>query len=333
MQKLKCFSSVLRVDSPYILKIVLSAEILVRNVTIYVDGYFYKQEGRVQFVQKRAPNLSEIEKVLSRLVKKVIRYLKKNSYLEIDGSDLSINENLIGDLHESSVTYRIAVGPRAGQKIQIVGANEKEGAKYSSGGGVNLNGFNIHAGVSVKGHQREKLKALCRYIARGPLAKERVEKLCSDKISIRFKKPWSNGATHVVYSNIEFIEKLVALVPPKRANLLRYHGAFAPASPLRKEVCPTKEKGKKEQEIKSNYRLPWAELLKRTFNVDGEKCNNCGGKLKPIAIVVNHNTAQRILTSIKIKSKLVSTPSCSKRGPPGGEGHPIEDYSQLPLDW
>lgn len=41
---------------------------------------------------------------------------------------------------------------------------------------------------------------------------------CTSSVTVRFKKAWSNGATNVIYSNLESIEKLVALIPP-RANL------------------------------------------------------------------------------------------------------------------
>src|SRR5262249_16959174 len=29
------------------------------------------------------------------------------------------------------------------------------------------------------------------------------------------------------------------------------------------------------------YRTPWAELLRRTFAVDGLHCSDCGGRMKP----------------------------------------------------
>jgi len=38
----------------------------------------------------------------------------------------------------------------------------------------------------------------------------------------------------VLFDPLELVEKVVALIPPPRANLLRYHGVFAPNS----KGCP-----------------------------------------------------------------------------------------------
>lgn len=37
---------------------------------------------------------------------------------------------------------------------------------------------------------------------------------------------------------LDFIARLAALMPPPRANLLRYHGVFAPNSSLRAQITP-----------------------------------------------------------------------------------------------
>ena len=38
----------------------------------------------------------------------------------------------------------------------------------------------------------------------------------------RFKHPWRDGSTHVLLEALEVVEKLAALVPPPRFNLVRY---------------------------------------------------------------------------------------------------------------
>ena len=43
------------------------------------------------------------------------------------------------------------------------------------------------------------------------------------RLLYRLKRPWRNGTTHVVFEPLELIEKLAALVPPPRFNLVRYH--------------------------------------------------------------------------------------------------------------
>ena len=46
--------------------------------------------------------------------------------------------------------------------------------------------------------------------------------------------------------------------------------------------------------VEGPYR-PWAELLKRTFQIDVEICPNCGGRLKLRALVIEAHNIERLL--------------------------------------
>ena len=46
-------------------------------------------------------------------------------------------------------------------------------------------------------------------------------------MKLRLKTPYSDGTTHLVLTYGEFIEKLVALIPPPRSQLVRWGGVFA----------------------------------------------------------------------------------------------------------
>lgn len=48
--------------------------------------------------------------------------------------------------------------------------------------------------------------------------------------------PYRDGTTHVFFDPIDFIGKLVALIPPLRLNLTRFYGVFAPTSNVRAKV-------------------------------------------------------------------------------------------------
>ena len=73
----------------------------------------------------------------------------------------------------SSITYRIATGPREGQKVFTLqtlpaepDAPRPEVAESS--------GFSLHAGLAAKASQRDKLERLARYVSRPPVATERL---------------------------------------------------------------------------------------------------------------------------------------------------------------
>ena len=63
--------------------------------------------------------------------------------------------------------------------------------------------------------------------------------------------------------------------------------------------------------------MSWAQRLKRVFDIDIEKCLDCGGKIKVIAIIEDYKVAKKILTHIGLDSK-APTP-WSPRGPPKTE--------------
>lgn len=61
-----------------------------------------------------------------------------------------------------------------------------------------VGGFSLHAGVSAKAHQRDKVERLCRYISRPPVAENRLSLTQSGKICYELKTPYGDGTTHVV---------------------------------------------------------------------------------------------------------------------------------------
>jgi hypothetical protein len=100
--------------------------------------------------------------------------------------------------------------------------------------------FSLNAAVSCQAHQRNKLERLCRYVARPPLALERLSVTDEGKLRYELKQPYSNGTTHFLFEPMDLLAKLAALVPRPRANLTRYHGVFAPNSTLRARIVPGK---------------------------------------------------------------------------------------------
>src|SRR5690606_3208410 len=94
-------------------------------------------------------------------------------------------------------------------------------------------GFSLHAGIAAKASQRDKLERLARYVARPPVANERLSLTEGGDVRCALKTAYRDGATHVIFEPEDFIARLAALVPKPRAHQIRYHGVFAPASPDR----------------------------------------------------------------------------------------------------
>src|SRR5208282_3589793 len=103
---------------------------------------------------------------------------------------------------------------------------------------MSLGGFSIHANTAVERWAKDRLEKLCRYVARPPIAEMRLSESRDGGIIYRFKKEWSDGTQAVLFTPQEFIEKLVALIPPPRIHLTRFHGVLGPNHRLRRQVVP-----------------------------------------------------------------------------------------------
>ena len=82
------------------------------------------------------------------------------------------------------------------------------------------------------------LERLCRYVLRPPLARTRLHRRPDGLLVLTLRRPYADGTTEFIYSELELAEKLAALVPPARKNQISYHGVLAPRHGLRRQVVP-----------------------------------------------------------------------------------------------
>lgn len=149
---------------------------------IFVAGVYLPVEGAAPVLRHvPAPTGSELQALVQQIAARIGRVLEQrglierdleNTWLALPGEGGALDE-LIGQ----SITYRIAVGPRAGQKLftlQTVPPREEPEQQGDPRGAVNAGGFSLHAGLDIQSPQREKLERLCRYVSRTPIAVERL---------------------------------------------------------------------------------------------------------------------------------------------------------------
>jgi hypothetical protein len=136
----------------------------------------------------------------------------------------------------------VAFGPKAGRRVTRVGDQiDPEGMQaLASPRCATVAGFSLHANTVVPAGDRQRLERLAQYCARPPIAMERLEPLPDGggRLLYRFKRPWSDGTTHVVLEPLELMEKLAAIVPAPNAHLVRYAGILAPAAKWRASIVP-----------------------------------------------------------------------------------------------
>jgi len=136
----------------------------------------------------------------------------------------------------------------------------------------------------------------------------------------------------------------VALIPPPRMNMVRYHGAFAPNFKDRRFIVPKAMKPKPPAEGSAETqavdcapcvdlngrreRMRWADMLKRTFAVDVTVCPHCKGRLEQIAVIKDRVVAAAILKSLREESVIRPLEIERARGPPEGRDGPPDEFDQ-----
>lgn len=139
--------------------------------------------------------------------------------------------------HHPACTYRIAFGPRAGQKVLTVQGAMPRQTEFKQTLCADINGFSLHAAARCAADDRDALEQLCRYIARPALANERVQTNAAGQMVLKLKTAWRDGTTHLVMSPLEFMQRLAALMPRPRLHLIRFHGVLAPNAKAKPAAC------------------------------------------------------------------------------------------------
>ena len=228
--------------------------------TLVLDGVY---EGGAstpgRFRPLDPPETDDVARVLAGTARRIRRRLEALG-VEEDEDRLAEDEPLLAMLTAASIRSRIATGPEAGSPWRRLGdrvdaiadGEEEDGVEPGAGippRCVRHGGMSLHADVAVPARDRRRLERLCRYVARPPLALERLEALRDGRLAYRLKTPWRDGTTHVVMERTELLERLAPLVPPPRAHQVRYHGVLAPCASGRDRVVPGAKKEGREQVV------------------------------------------------------------------------------------
>jgi hypothetical protein len=93
---------------------------------------------------------------------------------------------------------------------------------------------------------------------------------------------------------VELLARLAAILPAPRLALRRQLGVFAPGSPDRRKIMPAPATPNGCHPTRGTLtRVPWAELLRRVWHVEALRCEHCGGRLRPVALIQDPAEAER----------------------------------------
>ncbi len=252
--------------------------------SLVIDGVYCLRGGKPEFQYVAAPTTEEMARLVKRIAKRVMKLLTRRGYQRvmklltrrgylIEEEDVAYlkeeGDEALEPLLAAACSYRIALGPRRGKKVWAIKMAE---AQEDSTRCVQFNGFSLHADVRCAKGERKKLERLCRYVARPAIANERLTLTDCDQVVYELKTPYRDGTTHIVMSPLELLQRLAALVPRPRLNLIRFHGVLAPNAKWRSQIVPEPpaqdEEGVEPMEEgrgSSGRYISWARLLKQRF--------------------------------------------------------------------
>lgn len=276
---------------------------------LFMDGvYETKSTDRIKFYQQPKITNLKLTKLLNTIIQKTIKFLLKQKIVTEEEGTCLLNENtlaeflnphdLVLEAETASVQNIIAFGTNKGQPVKRYRLGQSllptKEASSPSELCIQKDGFSLHALRVVKKEQRDRLLHLIQYMIRPPIAEDRLTILPNGQIKIALKNAWADGTYAIELSQLEFLEKILAILPPPFFHEVRYYGIFAANATLRKKIV----RQNSEDDIiydsfipngtKNKKYIPWSVLLKKTFALDILRCPKCGNRMWIWEIVEDH---------------------------------------------
>jgi hypothetical protein len=271
----------------------------------------FGSDDRLSF-RRVVPHTEDIERLVVRIAEACEAWLARQGFGDEGEGDDDEGDDTQAVIQQASLLGQAALSERAGKRarrLQVLGGKELALPPRCA----SFAGYSLHAGVGFKATDRAGLERLCRYILRPPLAKDRLQRGDDGNVVVGLKRVWSDGTSALVLSPSALVERLVALVPPRRANQVIYRRVVAANAAWRAEVVPSPPRetpdAAKSRRAKRLTRHPrmrlagerpsWSDLLARVFRVEGFACPGCGGPLTLRCVVVNPPATQHILDGLR----------------------------------
>jgi len=286
--------------------------------SLFLDGVFVRAEdGDLEFHELPEPSPEQVADVAARTSKRVIRLLEKagktldSESFDDAPDDFSERQPALAFVYAAAAQGVDLSGDRAGQpSLRLI---QKDDIKKAEPHAV-VGGINIHAGVAFDARDKPRMERMCRYLARPPIAQDRLSLRGDGAVQYTMKKTWRDGTHAIVLQPLDLIARICAMIPPPRFNMIRFHGVLAPNAKLRPEVVPQKEARKLAEESAAELaqadqvdlfdrvppkpkRHPWAWLIKRVFLVDVTECPDCGRKMKWMEACTEKRDIHRVLAA------------------------------------
>ena len=276
---------------------------------IALDGVYAPSDAQdlPRFIPTSAPSDNDTRDVADQVARRMARLVERLGLLDAAGStDPTPLCRWYAGVHRE---------PAGLARVEASGAIEVDPPQPRLADSAH--GFSVHARIHVqKGDQAGRERLLC-YAARPPWADAQLSETADGRIAVALRKSRPGGQTHVVLEPLR-LPPLAWLIPLPRRHQIRFHGVLAPAASLRKKIVPTLTAATPAPESSvsasahDDHRRPkpknaasisWAQLLRRTYDIDAECCEKCGERLRPVAVILDPEIARKILVHLELPTE------------------------------
>src|SRR5450432_879210 len=159
--------------------------------TLFVDGVYTFPVGRAPvFHPTPAPTDEDVARVAAAVFRRVERRIADREPGTVQRRFVEGSPVLVA-MAEASVGGVVATGPRRGRRIvRVRGATADVDAFVMGRLCAEVEGFNLQAATRISASDREGLERMARYLARGPIATDRLARLNDGRLELRLKRPW-----------------------------------------------------------------------------------------------------------------------------------------------
>ena len=284
------------------------------HVVVLDGAYVEEPSGALRFERTQAPTESDMAFVSRAVAHGMGRYLRRHGFIDNDALAAPTSPLLrwyAGLLAEpagyADVDDAGGVGPRP------------FGARRRSTG--EAQGFSVHAEVTVAAGDTDGRERLCRYAARPPLADAQRSMTRDGRVAVQLRGRRRGGAGHVVLEPVRFLRRLAWLIPPPGSPQVRFAGVLAGHAAWRSRVVPARSTAVANAGDDAACAAParprnaaaiaWHVLLRRTYDVDAQKCRRCGDRMRVVGVIHDPLVARRIVAHLERKASAQQA-----RGPP-----------------
>lgn len=307
-----------------------------------LDGVFVRAGDHVRFCPLASLVSLDVADVLATIVPGVGRLLSRRGI----GDDAGDGDGeldpwaetapVLAGVAAASVQGRVALGPRAGQTLRRRRDPPEETAARALGPcHSRQDGFDLQAAVRIPAGHRDTLERICQYALRPPVAADRLRLTPDGQVLLELKRRWSDGTTHLVFDPLELLERLAAITPRPRINLVLYYGVLGARSAWRELIVPTPARDAPSHPAAGSSRpseSPWVVLMRRSFGFDVLACARCGGRLRLLAIIEQPVVIRRILTHLGLPTQ-IPAPQPARDTPRRVDVPPSDAPADLPFDF